>query len=66
MVIVLNGEKKEVSEQLTLSDLVLSLGLQDKKIAIEVNEAIIPSRQFERTILKESDRVEIVQAIGGG
>jgi sulfur carrier protein len=37
-----------------------------KRIAIELNLEIIPRSQHAETVLKDSDRVEIVHAIGGG
>lgn len=66
MQIELNGETRTLDEDRTLTDLVESLGLAGRRIAIEVNEEIVPRSQHAQTRLSPGDRVEIVHAIGGG
>jgi sulfur carrier protein len=66
MHILLNGEPKEMSENNTLSDLLVTLDLQNKRFAVEVNEELIPRSAHGNHVLHANDRVEIVQAIGGG
>lgn len=62
----LNGEKKNVQANSSLEQLIIELGFQDKKIAVELNEEIIPRSLFSETILRENDCLEVVHAIGGG
>lgn len=66
MNIILNGTPETVPEQCTLAELTRSLDLSDKRYAVEINEQLIPRSQHENYQLQESDKVEIVQAIGGG
>jgi thiamine biosynthesis protein ThiS len=66
MTIVLNGEKQQVNNNTTVSQLLTSLNLENKRLAVEINQQIIPRSEFDNHILVDSDRVEIVQAIGGG
>lgn len=66
MEIELNGEKKRFTDDTTASELINQLGLADKRLAMEVNEEILPRSQFNEYVLKKGDRVEIVHAIGGG
>ncbi|WP_277810260.1 sulfur carrier protein ThiS [Chromohalobacter canadensis] len=66
MHIQLNGERRELASQLTISELVDQLALTGRRIAIEVNEEIVPRSQHAETRLSPGDRVEIVHAIGGG
>lgn len=66
MQIQVNGEMLQVQDNITLTDLVSQLELGEKRIAIELNLEIIPRSQHVDTVLKDSDRVEIVHAIGGG
>ncbi len=66
MKILVNGEEKTVPEGLRLSELIASLALEGNRYAVEVNEELIPRTEHERHLLEEQDRVEIVQAIGGG
>ena len=66
MHILLNGEPKEMPENNTLSDLLVTLDLQNKRFAVEVNEELVPRSEHVNHVLHANDRVEIVQAIGGG
>ncbi|PCJ85414.1 MAG: thiamine biosynthesis protein ThiS [Thiotrichaceae bacterium] len=66
MIIILNGEDKQVDSRTNIEQLLNIIGLSDKKLAVEVNEHIVPRSEFSETTLKDSDKVEIVQAIGGG
>lgn len=64
--IILNGENKKISSDTTIEQLLLDLGLENKRLAVEVNQDIIPRSHFISHTLTELDQVEIVQAIGGG
>jgi sulfur carrier protein len=66
MQIQLNGELRDVAEGTTLSLLANSLDLGSSRYAIEVNEELIPRSEHPGHALQSGDRVEIVQAIGGG
>ena len=64
--IQLNGETLECDTNTTVDQLVSQLELQDKRLAIEINQQIIPRSTFPEHLLQPQDVVEIVQAIGGG
>jgi len=66
MQIILNGQALELADNSSLQQLIEQQGLAGKRLAAEVNMEIIPRVQHQNHILKEQDRVEIVQAIGGG
>ena len=66
MNIVLNGKNKHIDSGTNISQLLIILGLNNKRLAVEVNQEIIPRGDFDTFTLSESDKVEIVQAIGGG
>jgi sulfur carrier protein len=66
MKIIINGELRELESGTSLENLVQLLDLQGKRLAIEVNQAIVPRSQFASFQLTEQDQVEIVHAIGGG
>ena len=66
MQITVNGEFREISATTTASTLIESLGLAGKRLAMEVNQEILPRSQFDTHAFQAGDRVEIVQAIGGG
>lgn len=64
--ILVNGDTQQVSTGTTLAKLVEARQLSGKRFAIEVNEEIVPRSQLNEYRLQQGDRVEIVQAIGGG
>lgn len=66
MQIQLNGEAKTLDDAVTVQGLIDSLGLTERRIAVEVNEEIVPRSQHVATRLADGDCVEIVHAIGGG
>ncbi len=66
MQIQLNGQRHALDGEPTIDDLVATLGLTGRRIAVEVNEAIIPRSQHAAIRLADGDRVEVVHAIGGG
>lgn len=64
--IQLNGERLDCDTDTTVNQLVSLLNLQDKRLAVEINQHIIPRSTFAEHLLQPRDVVEIVQAIGGG
>jgi sulfur carrier protein len=46
--------------------LIEQLSLQGTRIAVELNREIVPRSRYDATPLTSGDKVEIVQAIGGG
>ena len=66
MNIQLNGNTHELPDNSTAQDLVLQLGLGDKRLAMEVNREIVPRTTYAVHLLHDGDEVEIVHAIGGG
>lgn len=56
----------QVAAGCTLRQLLDELGLAGKRVAVEVNEAIVPRSEHGGAVLDEADRLEIVHAIGGG
>jgi sulfur carrier protein len=66
MHILLNGAPREVAEDSTLADLLTTLELKNRRFAVEINEELIPRSEHAERTLCAGDRVEVVQAIGGG
>lgn len=66
MHILLNGEPREVADGATLAQLLGTLDLENRRYAVEINETLIPRSEHASHALRVDDRVEIVQAIGGG
>ncbi|MEN8175605.1 MAG: sulfur carrier protein ThiS [Pseudomonadota bacterium] len=66
MQIKVNGESRDIAADATLAVLVEQLDLSGKRVAIEINQELVPRSTFPAHTLNEGDQVEIVQAIGGG
>ena len=67
MQISINGNPKQFSaENMTIADLVNTLNVAGKRIAIECNGEIVPRSQFAEVALNDGDKLEIVGAVGGG
>jgi thiamine biosynthesis protein ThiS len=64
--IQVNGESREVEDNLSLQDLVIYLNLSAARLAIELNQNVVRRGDWATMILKEDDRVEIVHFVGGG
>ncbi len=66
MNISVNGETKQVPSGQTVAALVNEMALADRRIAVEVNQEIVPRSLYAAHALHAGDRVEVVTAIGGG
>lgn len=66
MEILLNGKIHKVPENCLVSELIALLELQGKRLAVEINQTIIPRSEHPHWRLQPGDKVEIVHAIGGG
>lgn len=66
MHIQVNGEAKEVPQNLTVAGLLDQLGLQPKYLAVERNLILVPREEHATCTLQEGDRLEIVTLVGGG
>lgn len=66
MKITLNGQPHTLNSAVSLEQLITELGLENRRLAIEVNQEIVPRSEYGQHLLKPADQVEIVQAIGGG
>jgi sulfur carrier protein len=66
MELYLNGQIQQFETGLSVAGLVDLLSLQGQRIAVEVNRSIIPKSRHAETRLNDGDRVEIIQAMGGG
>lgn len=66
MNIQLNGDPLDIAEPATIATLLETLALTGKRLAVEVNEDIVPRSQHAEFQLHPGDNVEVVHAIGGG
>ncbi len=62
----LNGKPCNIDAGASISDLLRANGLEHSPVAVEVNRDIVPRSEHPTHRLRAGDKVEIVQAIGGG
>ena len=66
MQIHVNGEAMQLPDGATLMDLLAALKLLDARVAVELNQEIVPRSWHTEQGLQDQDQIEIVHAIGGG
>ena len=65
MQLTINGETRSFEIPLTLAALIEKLGLKPDRVAVEHNLALVQRPLWESIALKDGDRLEIVQFVGG-
>jgi len=63
--VTVNGEPHELPAASTMAELLVRLNISGR-YAVEINEVILPRSQYASYRVQRGDRIEIVQAIGGG
>lgn len=67
MQLIINGKTRSFeATSFSVANLVTTLELEGKRLAIECNGEIVPRSQFAETKLADGDKLEIVGAVGGG
>ncbi len=66
MQITINGENKEIKKNTTIKELLDSLGVLDKTMAVAVNMKIVKKDDWDKFILNEGDKIEALNFVGGG
>ncbi len=66
MTITLNGDPFDLSGPLTVTELLTSLEIDARRVAVEHNLVVLKRAAFDATLLSEGDSVEIVNFVGGG
>jgi thiamine biosynthesis protein ThiS len=64
--VTVNGEEREVSEKITLAELIQILELPSERVAVELNREVVRRANWQNTQLNENDQIEIVHFVGGG
>jgi len=64
--ITVNGEPRPIAAGTRVSDLVAQLGLDGRRVAVAIGRDVVPRSQHAQRALRDGDRVEILEAVGGG
>lgn len=66
MKIIVNGETKEFKDSITLLEVIKELNLDGKVMASAINMEIVKQDKWSKTILKDGDKLELLDFVGGG
>jgi len=66
MKVIVNGETKEFQEETTLFEMISKLYLEGKVMAAAINMEIVKQDKWQETFLKEGDKIELLDFVGGG
>jgi len=66
MILIINGQTKELQEGLNLQEIMNILEMQDKVMAAAINMEIVKKEQWNSLQPKNNDQVELLQFVGGG
>lgn len=62
----INGETETYPDGITVRELLDSLGISNRPVAVELNRKVLPGNKLKEQILREDDSLEIVTFVGGG
>ena len=66
MTITLNGDKHELVAPVSVSQLLEQLEIDARRVAVELNLAVVKKTAYDSAVIKDGDEVEIVNFVGGG
>lgn len=66
MNIIVNGEEKNFSENSTLQSVITELKVEEKVMAAAVNMEIVKKDEWNSYVIRENDKLELLQFVGGG
>ena len=64
--VLVNGAVLEWPAPGTIADLLARLGMQDKRVAVSIDRNVIPRSRHGEAPVRAGDRIEILEAVGGG
>jgi len=66
MQITVNGNPTSVEPNTSVGELLQQLALEPVRVAVEINEDLVPRKRFAETLIRGGDRIEVVTFVGGG
>ena len=64
--VTLNGDAREVEEELTVAALLDSLGIKAPRVVVEHNMRILRAEDLAAARIADGDELEVLQFVGGG
>jgi sulfur carrier protein len=66
LTIRLNGEPFEIAGPVTIGALLVELKIDSRIVAVEHNVVVVKRQQYDSTMVRDGDEIEIVRFVGGG
>ena len=66
MKVFINGETREINQQLNLRELLEKLDLPEERIAVELNKEVVRKKDWEAVKVNDGDKLEVIHFVGGG
>lgn len=66
MTVTINGEIRRLDGEVTLARLLELLSLPSKRVAVELNREVVRRSDWENTVVRDADTIEVVHFVGGG
>ena len=66
MTIRLNGEPHEIAAPMPVIDLLATLGIDPRRVAVEHNLVVVKRDTYSSTVVQAGDEIEVVNFVGGG
>ena len=66
MNVIVNGEPRDLADEVTIADVLALLGAPDRGVAVAVDAEVIPRGEWHEVTLHDGVRIEVVQAVQGG
>ena len=62
----LNGASERAERELSVQELLARFDLTGRRVAVAINTQVVPRSRYALVQIREGDRVEVIQAVGGG
>ena len=66
MQVTINGERETLRIEISVAELLADRRIEPRRVAVEINEDIVPRKTFADTLVRDGDQIEIVTFVGGG
>lgn len=66
MRVIINGETKELSGELNLSQLLKHFSMPQERVAVELNREVVRKKDWENIKIADGDKLEVIHFVGGG
>ena len=64
--ILVNGDALELPEACTVAKLLSHLEMEGRRVAVALNREVVPRSRYTSVTVSAGDKVEVLEAVGGG